>query len=95
MTIEQILILSILSSSCWGFLFVNSTPFIIAKLWLKSKIKLHYLIEELIDCVLCSSFWIGLFIVSFATSSLIYGLMAAPIVSILAGYIEGYWKMKK
>jgi hypothetical protein len=89
------LFILIASLSSYGFLWVNSTPTIMLRVYLKNKIKwTNPLIDEFLTCVLCTSFWIGLVGTFILTSSIICAILFAPIISIVGGLIDGYWKVR-
>lgn len=89
------LIIIIASLSSYGFLWVNSTPTIMLRVYLKNKIGwTNPLIDEFLNCCLCTSFWVGLVGTYILTSSIILAIILAPIISVLGGMIDGNWKVR-
>jgi hypothetical protein len=76
-------IIKLLGISAMSFLFVAAEPMILIKTWMFNYIyKKDYtnlLIWKLINCALCSGFWIGLVITRDALSASIIAVIAEAI----------------
>lgn len=90
------LLYTILSISAIGWLWIYSTPTIRLKDYLKSKLNLfrNEYIDELINCLTCSTFWIGIFILSILSYPILIIISGAAISSVFISFIDGYFKIR-
>lgn len=90
------LIFDIIALSCISWLFIYSTPSIALKTYLKSKIKVlnGSWVEELIECLTCSSFWISLLGLFSLNNQIFICVGGAAIASVFTTFLDGYIKFK-
>lgn len=90
------LIFDIIALSCISWLFIYSTPSIVLKTYLKSKIKLlnNDYVSELMDCLTCSSFWITFFGLFLLDNQIFICVGGAAIASVFITFLDGYIKFK-
>ena len=77
--------IELLGVSSMGYLLAEAAePVQIIKRWIKSKIGMHPLVEKLIDCSLCLTFWLAL--------AYYRDLITAAVASVVAEGISRWMK---
>jgi hypothetical protein len=94
--IDITLLYSILALSAISWLWIYSTPTIKLKTYLKSKIRIlnGNWIEELIECLTCSAFWISFFSLLLLQYPILITISGAAITSVFITLIDSHIKFK-
>ena len=90
------LLFFIIALSSFGWLWIYSTPTLLLKNALKSKIKLlnNNYVSELMDCLTCSTFWITLIGLLILTYPIYISIFGGAIASVFITLIDSYIKFK-